>query len=216
MELTRILIQRPYVTPNDNGLQDLIKLRLERIGFECEKMNFEDVSNLWAVVDRRNLSWYFVPTQMFSLATGPADQRTHPPFSGEIDQNGMLHGRGAADMKGVVASFVVACERFIEKHPEGQRGLMIGLILTSDEEGPAKNGTKSVVEELKSRGHSINLCIVGEPISSATCDAIKVGRRESLEGELTVHGKQGHAVYTHLAENCLHPSLGALQALVSQ
>jgi succinyl-diaminopimelate desuccinylase len=124
----------------------------------------------------------------------------------------MLHGRGAADMKGGVASFV--CERFVEKNPDNQGGSSIGLLLTSDEERSAKNGTKCVVEELKSRGQGIDLCIVGEPTSLAKCgDTIKVGRRGSLEGELTVYGKQGHVAYPHLAEKLLHVSLGALQTL---
>eukprot|EP00978_Attheya_sp_CCMP212_P003181 scaffold6581_cov57-Attheya_sp.AAC.9 len=211
IDLARDLIRIESITPNDYGCQALLKKRLENIGFECETMKFEDVTNLWAVRGKQK------PLLVFAGHTdvvppGPFKKWKYPPYNGVIEE-GMLYGRGAADMKGGIACFIVACERFVTKHPE--HGGSIGIILTSDEEGPAKHGTKKVIAELVKRRVKIDLCVVGEPTSTALCgDTIKVGRRGSLGGELTILGKQGHVAYPHLASNPLHTSLGALQALV--
>jgi len=139
------------------------------------------------------------------------DRWTHPPFAGVIE-DGILYGRGAVDMKGGIASFVIALERFMASCP--QLG-SIGVLLTSDEEGPAKYGTKMVLEELKRRGTTIDMCVVGEPSSLArTGDVVKIGRRGSFGGELTILGIQGHVAYPHLAKNAVHESLGAMKDLV--
>lgn len=201
VDLARDLIRIESFTPNDNGCQALVAKRLEKIGFACETMQFQDVTNLWAVRGKEK------PLLVFAghtdvVPTGPLEQWKFLPFSGTI-ADGMLYGRGAADMKGGVACFVVACERFVANHPEHMGS--IGLLLTSDEEGPAKWGTREVMSELARLGTVIDMCIVGEPTSHALCgDTIKVGRR----------GTQGHVAYPHLADNPLHNALGPLKALV--
>lgn len=210
--LARELIRIESVTPDDNGCQQVLSSRLESAGFSCEQMIFEDVTNLWA--KRGGGS----PLLVFAghtdvVPTGPEEEWTHAPFSATIDQ-GMLHGRGSADMKSSIACFVVACERFVSKHP--QHGGSVALLITSDEEGAARWGTQAVMEELGKRGTRIDLCLVGEPSSASSCaDTIKVGRRGSLNGCLTVHGKQGHIAYPHLAENPLHSVLAPLEELVN-
>jgi len=217
--LARDLIRIESVTPNDNGCQELIKDRLETIGFDCETLQYEDVTNLWAVRggDPHNNT---KPLLVFAghtdvVPSGPSSLWTFPPFSGTIAEDGMLYGRGAADMKGGIACFVVACERFVQKHPEHGDDFSIGLLLTSDEEGPAKWGTQEVMKELARRGVSIDMCIVGEATSHERCgDTIKVGRRGSLSGTLTVWGTQGHVAYPHLAINPLHLALGPLKELI--
>ncbi len=212
VELARELIRIESVTPDDNGCQDILCSRLESAGFSCERMVFRDVKNLWA---RRGDS---SPLLVFAghtdvVPTGPLEEWTHAPFSGIIEK-GMLHGRGAADMKGSIACFAVACERFVSRHP--RHGGSVALLITSDEEGIARWGTRAVMEELDKRNTRIDLCLVGEPSSTSTCgDTIKVGRRGSLNGCLTIHGKQGHIAYPHLAENPLHHALGPLDDLVN-
>jgi succinyl-diaminopimelate desuccinylase len=211
VDLTRDLIRIESITPNDNGCQAMLVARLEKIGFVCETLQFEDVTNLWAVHGKQK------PLLVFAghtdvVPTGPRELWKFPPFSGTVSE-GMLHGRGVADMKGGVACFVVACERFVERHPE--HGGSIGVLLTSDEEGLARFGTREVISELSRRGEVIDMCIVGEPTSHVLCgDTIKVGRRGSLSGVLTVYGTQGHVAYPHLADNPLHNALGPLKALV--
>jgi succinyl-diaminopimelate desuccinylase len=211
VDLARDLIRIESVTPNDNGCQALLAKRLEKIGFACETMQFQDVTNLWAVRGKQK------PLLVFAghtdvVPTGPLEQWKFLPFSGTI-ADGILYGRGAADMKGGVACFVVACERLVAKHPEHIGS--IGLLLTSDEEGPAKWGTREVISELARRGTVIDMSIVGEPTSHVLCgDTIKVGRRGSLSGVLTIYGTQGHVAYPHLADNPLHNALGPLKALV--
>jgi succinyl-diaminopimelate desuccinylase len=214
VDLARNLIRIESVTPNDNGCQAMLAARLDKIGFKCEAMQFHDVSNLWCVRgESKPLLAFAGHTDV--VPTGPLERWTFPPYSGTIDSDGMLHGRGAADMKGGVASFVVAVERFVARYPDHFGS--IGLLLTSDEEGTARWGTKEVMSELGHRGETIDFCIVGEPTSHKQCgDTIKVGRRGSLSGELTIHGTQGHVAYPHLADNPLHNALAPLLALVDK
>lgn len=212
LELAKDLIKRPSVTPDDAGCQPLIAERLAPLGFEAEHLRFEDVDNLWL---RRGTS-----TPVFCFAghtdvvpTGPLEKWESPPFSPEI-RDGMLYGRGAADMKGSIAAFVVACENFVQEHPDHQGS--ITFLITSDEEGPSINGTVKVVEWLEQRQEKIDWCLVGEP--SSTCcvgDVVKNGRRGSLNGKLTVIGQQGHVAYPQLADNPIHRVAPALAELVS-
>jgi succinyl-diaminopimelate desuccinylase len=213
LELAKQLIARPSVTPDDSGCQPLLAERLSAIGFDCQPMNQGDVSNLWA---RRNQSG---PLFVFAghtdvVPSGPEAQWRHPPFTPTIE-DGMLYGRGAADMKGSIAAMVTACERFVAEHPD-HRG-SIALLLTSDEEGPAVDGTVRVVETLQKRGEKIDWCLVGEPTSSERLgDVVKNGRRGSLHGTLTIYGVQGHVAYPQLALNPIHlaaPVIAELAAI---
>lgn len=211
--LARDLIRIESVTPNDNGCQDMIAERLIKSGFLVESMKIHDVSNLWAVRGDATKPLIVFAGHTDVVPTGPAEMWTFPPYSGTIDSQGMLHGRGAADMKGSIGSFVVATERFIAKHPNHKGS--IGFLITSDEEGVARWGTKEVMTELEKRNIKIDMCIVGEPSSHQKCgDTIRVGRRGSLSGKLTIFGTQGHVAYPHLADNPLHAALGPLKALV--
>ncbi len=223
IELARDLVCLQSETPNDAGCQQLLSQRLAAIGFTCEQINFHDVTNLWATRGLENHK-PTKPLVVFAghtdvVPTGPLEQWSIPPFDGAI-QDGMLHGRGAADMKGSIACFVTACERFLETHNNHSGGDYrgtIGLLITSDEEGIAKWGTKAVIAELDSRNVKIDMCIVGEPTSSETFgDTVKVGRRGSINGKLIIRGKQGHIAYPHLAVNPLHTALPALADLVSR
>jgi succinyl-diaminopimelate desuccinylase len=212
LALAKDLIARRSVTPEDAGCQQLMITRLEALGFVVERLRFDDVDNFWA---RRGDS---APLYAFAghtdvVPTGPEGQWQHPPFAPTVD-NGMLYGRGAADMKGSLAAMVTACERFIAAHPNHKGS--IGFLITSDEEGPAVNGTVKVVEHLEARGEKMDGCLVGEPSSTEVVgDVIKNGRRGSLGCVLTVHGVQGHVAYPHLAENPIHavaPALAELSA----
>jgi succinyl-diaminopimelate desuccinylase len=207
------LVRRPSVTPTDAGCQALLGERLAALGFRLEPMRFGEVDNLWA---RRGAEG---PLLCFAghtdvVPTGPAGDWTSPPFAAAV-KDGFLWGRGAADMKGSLAAMVTACERFLGHHP-GHRG-SIAFLLTSDEEGPAVDGTVRVVEALSRRGERIDWCLVGEPTSLETVgDALKNGRRGSLNGRLTVYGVQGHVAYPDRAENPIHrfaPALAELCAL---
>lgn len=212
VELAQALIRRPSVTPEDAGCQELLADRLKPLGFEVEPLRFGDVDNLWA---RRGHSG---PLLVFAghtdvVPTGPESKWEHGPFEGLV-KDGVLHGRGAADMKGSLAAFVTACERFVERHPDHQGS--IGWLITSDEEGPAKDGTVRVVEHLQARQEHMDWCIVGEPSSTKTLgDVIKNGRRGSLGCVLTVHGTQGHVAYPHLADNPIHRAAPALAELAN-
>ncbi len=208
--LARDLIRQDSVTPNDNGCQAMLTSRLNAIGFSCEHMDFAEVSNLWATRgDKAPILVFAGHTDV--VPTGPLEQWRYAPFDGEI-HDGMLHGRGAADMKGSIACFVTACERFVGMHPQ-HRG-SIGLLITSDEEGIARWGTREVMAELAKRDQKIDMCIVGEPTSVEILgDMAKIGRRGSLNGTLKITGKQGHIAYPHLANNPLHIALPALNAL---
>ncbi len=213
VELARELIRQRSVTPDDADCQKIISQRLSKIGFTCEQINFHDVSNLWAIQGpQKPLLTFAGHTDV--VPTGPLDQWTIPPFEGAIE-NGLLHGRGAADMKGSIACFITACERFIKDNREHAGA--ISLLITSDEEGIAKWGTDAVMGELSTRGVEIDMCIVGEPTSSNTLgDTVKVGRRGSINGRLVIKGKQGHIAYPHLADNPLHTALPLLTDLASR
>jgi succinyl-diaminopimelate desuccinylase len=212
-ELAQALIAHPSVTPDDAGCQDLISAHLRPLGFRFEVFQFGAVRNLWATWGESG------PLLAFAghtdvVPTGPEDQWTSPPFVPTV-REGLLHGRGAADMKGSLAAMVSAITAFLARHPAPQG--RIGLLLTSDEEGPAVDGTVRVVEELARRGDMPTWCIVGEPTSErALGDIIKNGRRGSLSGNLTVHGVQGHVAYPQKAANPVHLAAPALNDLVTE
>ncbi len=212
LELARDLIARPSVTPDDRGCQQLIGERLAALGFRLEFMNFGEVTNLWA---RRGSEG---PLLAFAghtdvVPTGPESAWTSPPFRPEI-RDGMLYGRGAADMKGSIAAMVTACERFLAAHPDHRGSL--AFLITSDEEGIATDGTVKVIETLEARNEKIDWCLVGEPSSVRQAgDVVKNGRRGSLSGTLRVRGVQGHVAYPHLADNPVHRALPALAELAA-
>lgn len=195
------LISRPSVTPEDAGCQDVMIQRLEKLGFEIEEMPFGEVKNFYA---KRGTSG---PNLCFAghtdvVPTGPESEWINPPFEPKII-DGKLYGRGAADMKGSLASMVVAVEEFVNSNPE-HKG-QISFLITSDEEGPFVDGTTRVVDALIERKEKVDWCIVGEPSSTNQLgDIIKNGRRGSFSGNLTIHGKQGHVAYPHLAQNPIH------------
>ena len=213
LELTRQLIARPSVTPADSGCQELMGERLARAGFVVENMRFGDVDNLWATRGEQG------PLLVFAGHTDvvpPGDMATwqSDPFEATIAGDELI-GRGAADMKASLAAMVVACESFVSAHPEHTG--RIGFLITSDEEGPAKEGTVKVMDTLNARGERIEWCVVGEPSSTRKLgDLVKNGRRGSLNATLVIHGKQGHIAYPHLAENPIHRALLALDALVNE
>ena len=210
LELAKQLIARPSVTPADAGCIDLLIGLLEPLGFVCEKISMGGVDNLWA---RRGTSG---PLVCFAghtdvVPTGPLEQWHSDPFTPTI-RDGVLYGRGASDMKSSLAAFVVAIEDFVAQHP-GHPG-SLAVMFTSDEEGPAIDGTVRVVEALKERGVKMDYCIVGEPTAvKKTGDMIKNGRRGSLSGKLTVKGVQGHVAYPHLAQNPIHVVAAAIAEL---
>jgi succinyl-diaminopimelate desuccinylase len=212
LELAKDLISRASVTPQDAGCQQVMRARLESIGFRCEDLPFAEVSNFWARRgDQAPLLVFAGHTDV--VPSGPPDKWQSPPFT-PVERDGMLYGRGAADMKGSLAAMVTACEAFVAQHPS-HRG-SIGFLITSDEEGPSVHGTVKVVEHLQARGERIDLCLVGEPSSRERLgDVIKNGRRGSLNGTLTVRGKQGHVAYPHLAINPVHKAAPALAELAA-
>lgn len=211
--LTQDLIRRDSVTPEDKDCQLMIASRLAQQGFRAEHLRFGEVDNLW--LRRGHTGPLFVFAGHTDVVpTGPQEKWQSPPFAAEI-HDGMLYGRGAADMKGSIAAMVTACERFIEQHPQHQGS--IAFLLTSDEEGPAVNGTVKVIETLQQRSEHIDWCLVGEPTSNnLVADVVKNGRRGSLNGYLTVQGKQGHIAYPHLAANPVHLLAPALAELCSE
>ncbi|UVE16698.1 succinyl-diaminopimelate desuccinylase [Pseudomonas sp. LS44] len=219
LELACDLIRRPSVTPIDEGCQELMMRRLAAAGFRIEAMRIEEVDNFWAI-RRGGASEENGPVLCFAghtdvVPTGPREAWQHQPFEALIDEQGMLCGRGAADMKGSLASMIVAVERFVATHPEHQGA--IAFLITSDEEGPAQHGTKAVVERLRARGERLDWCIVGEPSSTTLVgDMVKNGRRGSLGCTLTVRGVQGHVAYPHLAKNPIHLATPALAELAAE
>jgi len=213
LALAQQLIQQPSVTPDDAACQDLIRARLEALGFTCETLTFGEVTNLWAVRGQEGPLFAFAG-HTDVVPTGDLTQWRHDPFAAQVE-DGFLYGRGAADMKGSLAAMVVATERFIQQHPDHSGRL--AFLLTSDEEGDAVDGTVRVLEALVARGEHIDMALVGEPSSTEQVgDVIKNGRRGSLLGYLTIHGKQGHVAYPHLADNPVHQLAPALAELVAQ
>ena len=213
LTLTRELIARPSVTPDDAGCQQLIGDRLKKTGFKVTHLPCADVANLWATHGEGAPVFTFLG-HTDVVPPGPDEDWASPPFAPE-ERDGYLYGRGAADMKGSVAAMVTALERFVAAHP-AHRGA-ISLLLTSDEEGIAVNGTKKVVEYLERNGIGIDWCLVGEPCSDNTLgDIIKNGRRGSLSGVLTVAGIQGHTAYPALAQNPVHLVAPALVELTQK
>ena len=213
LDLTCDLVARPSVTPEDHGCQALMASRLEAVGFRTETLQFGSVTNLWARRgDAGPLLCFAGHTDV--VPTGPLEEWRSDPFAPVI-RDGVLYGRGAADMKSGLAAMVTAAEEFVGAHP-GHRG-SIAFLITSDEEGPSVDGTKRVVEVLRDRQEKIDWCVVGEPSSDkAVGDTIKIGRRGSLSGRLTVHGVQGHVAYPQLAENPVHTLAPALAELTSR
>ncbi len=237
LRLTEELISRPSITPRDEGCLELLAARLGQLGFACERLDSGPdsfrVGNLWAIFKgfpasppvqygesaTDNVAKSSPPkTLVFAghtdvVPTGPLDQWRSPPFT-PTHRDGKLFGRGASDMKTSIAAFVVAVEEFLAAHPKP--ALSIALLLTSDEEGPATDGTVVVCEALQKRGVALDYCIVGEPTSvEHTGDMIKNGRRGTLSGKLTVKGVQGHIAYPHLARNPVHLLAPALAELVA-
>ena len=210
LELSLQLLRQPSVTPIDHDCQNIMAERLAKIGFNIENMRFEDVDNLWA---RRGTE---SPVFCFAghtdvVPTGQLDAWNSDPFLPSI-RDGKLYGRGSADMKTALAAMVVASERFVKKHPDHKGS--IAFLITSDEEGPSINGTVKVVETLEARNEKMAWCLVGEPSSTHQLgDIVKNGRRGSLNGVLTVQGKQGHVAYPHLAQNPIHLASKALNEL---
>ncbi len=212
LDLAIDLISRPSVTPEDAGCQQVMMQRLAALGFRNEPLRFEDVDNFWSRRgDRGPVLCFAGHTDV--VPTGPRDKWQSDPFRPEI-RDGLLYGRGAADMKGSLAAMITATERFVARHPD-HRG-SIAFLITSDEEGPSINGTVKVVETLEARGEKIDWCLVGEPSSSERLgDVVKNGRRGSLGGVLTVRGRQGHVAYPHLARNPVHEVAPALAELAA-
>ena len=213
LDLTCDLIARPSVTPEDHGCQALMASRLAAVGFRTETLQFGSVTNLWARRgDAGPLLCFAGHTDV--VPSGPLEEWRSDPFAPVI-RDGVLYGRGAADMKSGLAAMVTAAEEFVSAHPD-HRG-SIAFLITSDEEGPSVDGTKRVVEVLRGRQERIDWCVVGEPSSDkAVGDTIKIGRRGSLSGRLTVHGVQGHVAYPQLAENPVHTLAPALAELTSR
>ena len=210
INLAQKLIKIDSVTPEDKGCQAVISDYLTPLGFNIEMMPFGEVSNLWA---RKGDASPFIVFAGHTdvVPTGPADLWTFPPFSAHIEGD-IMYGRGTADMKSSIACFMVANKRFIENYPDHKGS--IGYLITSDEEGPAVDGTVKVVETLEARNEKIDYCLVGEPSSNAILgDSIKNGRRGSLSGDLTIKGIQGHIAYPELSENPIHKVVPALEQL---
>jgi succinyl-diaminopimelate desuccinylase len=212
LALTLELMRRPSVSPDDHGCLDVIGARLAARGFSNEHLPFGPVANLWS---RRG---HAAPVLCFAghtdvVPAGPREDWGSDPFVPEI-RDGRLYGRGAADMKSGLAAMVVAAERFTARHPDHCGTL--AFLLTSDEEGPSVDGTRRVIETLEARGERIDWCVIGEPSSHEVLgDTIKVGRRGSLSGRLTVHGTQGHVAYPQLADNPVHRFAPALAELAA-
>ena len=213
LALTEALIERPSVSPEDRGCQALMIGRLAALGFQVERLPFGPVENFWATRGRESPVFCFAG-HTDVVPPGPLEGWRRDPFRPTIE-DGMLYGRGAADMKSGLAAMVTACEAFVGAHPD-HRGT-IAFLITSDEEGPSVDGTRRVVEWLAARGQRIDWCLVGEPSSETSLgDVIKIGRRGSLSGRLTVHGVQGHVAYPERADNPVHRFAPALAELVAR
>ncbi|GKX46315.1 succinyl-diaminopimelate desuccinylase [Pectobacterium carotovorum] len=211
IELAQQLIKRPSLSPNDEGCQALMIERLTAIGFTVEAMDFGDTQNFWAWRGTGKTLAFAGHTDV--VPSGNESHWQHPPFE-PIIRDGMLYGRGAADMKGSLAAMVIAAERFVAAHPNHQGRL--AFLITSDEEASAVNGTVKVVEALMARNERLDYCLVGEPSSTHVVgDVVKNGRRGSITANLRVHGVQGHVAYPHLADNPVHRAAPALNELIA-
>ena len=217
LALTEQLIARASVTPDDQHCQQIMTERLAALGFDIETIASHGVTNLWAVkrgTDGRDGKLLAFAGHTDVVPTGPLEQWTSPPFV-PAHLDGKLYGRGAADMNTSLAGFVVATEEFVAAHPD-HRG-SIAFLITSDEEGPATDGTVKVVDLLEARGERLDYCIVGEPTSTQELgDVVKNGRRGSMSGELIIKGVQGHIAYPHLAKNPIHLLAPALAELAAE
>ena len=212
LDLAMELISRPSVTPNDAGCQDLLEERLAALGFHAEFLHFGEVRNLWARRGER-LPLFVFAGHTDVVPTGDEADWSSPPFEPTL-RSGRLYGRGAADMKGSLAAMVTACERFVATHPDHRGSL--AFLITSDEEGPAVDGTARVMETLSQRGEQIDMCVVGEPSSDRRLgDTVRIGRRGSLNARLTIRGVQGHVAYPEKALNPIHAFAPALLELTS-
>ena len=212
LELTKELIRKQSVTPLDEGCQGLVAARLEKLGFEISHLPFGEVSNLWATYGEGEKTLTLLG-HTDVVPTGPTEEWTNDPFE-PTERNGLLYGRGTADMKGSVAAFVIAAEMFCKENPNPKGRLC--LMLTSDEEGPATHGVKKVIKYLTDKGEKIDWCLVGEPTAEKKLgDVIKVGRRGSINGVISIQGIQGHAAYPHNAKNPIHLSSQAIQEIVN-
>lgn len=212
VELAKELLLRPSVTPDDAGCQALIAERLQRAGFACEQLRFGEVDNLWATHGSGGPVLALLG-HTDVVPAGPREAWSSDPFVPEI-RDGVLYGRGAADMKGSVAAFVVALERFVAAHPDHPG--TVALLLTSDEEGDAIDGVRRVAETFRERGQKIDWCITGEPSSQQKLgDLLRVGRRGTLSATLTVKGVQGHVAYPEKARNPIHQAMPALAELAA-
>lgn len=213
LNLTKELIQRASVTPDDAGCQPLIAQRLEGAGFSCEHLRLGEVDNLWATHGNGGPVLVLLG-HTDVVPPGPRDAWTSDPFVPEI-RDGVLYGRGAADMKGSVAAFVITLERFVAAHPD--HAGTVALLLTSDEEGDAIDGVRRVANLFRERGQQIDWCITGEPSSKSKLgDLMRVGRRGSLSATLMVRGVQGHVAYPEKARNPIHQAVPALAELVAR
>ncbi|MGE5269273.1 MAG: succinyl-diaminopimelate desuccinylase [Thiohalocapsa sp.] len=222
VELAAELIRRPSVTPADAGALDVVAARLEQLGFACHRLTFDDkgpdgdaapIANLYARWGDGQPNVCFAG-HTDVVPPGPAEAWSFAPFAGET-RDGALCGRGAVDMKGAIAAFIAAAERFLAARDAGFAG-SISLLITGDEEGVAVNGTKKVLDWLRARGEALDACVVGEPTSATSLgDMIKIGRRGSMTGRLLVKGVQGHVAYPHLADNAAHRLVALLHALTA-
>jgi succinyl-diaminopimelate desuccinylase len=223
IELAAELIRRPSVTPKDEGALDIVAARLEQLGFTCHRLVFHDagpngedtapIVNLYARLGggRPNLCF---AGHTDVVPTGPVEGWSFEPFAASL-RDGELCGRGAVDMKGAIAAFIAAAERFLAGRGNSFEG-SISLLITGDEEGVAVNGTKKVLDWLRQRGETLDACVVGEPTSARDLgDMIKIGRRGSMTGRLTVEGVQGHVAYPHLVDNAAHRLVALLHALTA-
>lgn len=213
LDLAKALIAQPSITPDDHSCQDLLVAILQPLGFQCETIISNGVTNLWAK-HGKNAPLVIFAGHTDVVPPGPLDKWTSPPFI-PTERNGNLYGRGAADMKVPLAAMVIAAKEFIEQNPNYTGS--IAFLITSDEEGPATDGTVLVCNMLKARGEKPNYCIVGEPSSiTKQGDIIKNGRRGSLLGQLIINGIQGHIAYPHIAKNPIHLALPALAELADK
>lgn len=213
IQLTKDLINRESVTPNDAGCQQLMANILSPLGFDIESMIFEDTTNMWARKGKGGPVFCFAG-HTDVVPSGPVSEWLTPPFEATEKQQ-YIYGRGAADMKGSLAAMLVATKNFVEQHPDHKGS--IAFLITSDEEGPFINGTTRVIDTLEARKEKMDWCLVGEPSSTELIgDVVKNGRRGSLTGDLVVKGVQGHVAYPHLADNPVHAAAAALDELAKQ